>query len=325
MQTAFVTGGTGFVGINLVSELIEEGWTVTCLHRSGSNLKYLRRFPVKLAVGELADEASLVRSLPEKVDAIFHVAADTSSWRPLDAQQTATNVVGTRHLVSAALARQAKRFVLTSSASAWGRQKGRISEDTASTAATSWINYEKSKWLAEEEVRQGVRNGLSAVIINPCAVFGAFDTSVWGNVFRAIRDDRMKVMPPGAIPINHANEVARVHIAAAARGRAGENYILGGETVPLAHVFREMAKLMGKDLRAPVAPRWLLKGMARAIATFAKWIGRNPEMTPEMAEILCGTNEVTDEKARKELGFRPRPLDECLRDSFQWLKNEGLL
>jgi nucleoside-diphosphate-sugar epimerase len=313
------------VGINLVSELTEQGWSATCLHRSGSNLEYLRRFPVRLVEGDLADEASLVRAIPENVDAVFHVAADTSSWKPLDAVQTRTNVIGTRHLVNAALERQAKRFVLTSSASAYGRQKGRISEETPSNAATSWINYERSKWLAEEEVRRGVARGLSAIIINPCAVFGPFDTSVWGKVFRAIRDDHLKVMPPGAIPLNHANEVARAHIVAAARGRTGENYILGGETVPLAHVFREMAKLMGKDLRAPVAPRIVFKGMARVVATIAKWTSSRPAMTPEMAEIMCGTNEVSNEKACRELDYRPRPLEECLRDSYKWLKNEGLL
>jgi nucleoside-diphosphate-sugar epimerase len=234
-------------------------------------------------------------------------------------------VAGTRHLVSAARKREARRFVLTSTASAYGRQTGPISEDTRSNAATSWINYERSKWLAEEEVRRGVLDGLSAVIVNPCAIFGPFDTSVWGNVFRAIRDDTMKLLPPGAVPVNHANEVARAHIAAAERGRTGENYILGGEALPLAYIFREIAKLMGLELRAPVAPRFVFKSAARVIASIAKWTGRLPEMTPEMAEILCGTSPVASEKAQRELGYRPRPLADCLKDSFQWLKSEGLL
>jgi dihydroflavonol-4-reductase len=325
VQTAFVTGGTGFVGINLVSELIGQGWSVTCLHRPGSNLEYLRRFPVRLAVGDLNDAASLRNAMPPDVDAVFHVAADTSSWKPLDGPQTQTNVIGTRNLVSTALERQAKRFVLTSSAAAYGRQKGRISEDTPSNGATSWINYERSKWLSEEEVRLGVSRGLQAVIINPCAVFGPYDTSVWGGVFRAIRDGQMKMLPPGAFPVNHSQEVARAHIAAASLGRPGENYILGGENVPLAHVFREMGRLLGVDLRAPVAPAFLLKGMARLAATAAKWKGKQPDLTPEMAQIMSGTNEVTHTRASQELGYRPRPLEECLHDSYQWLKQEGLL
>ena len=325
MQTAFVTGGTGFVGINLVSELTGQGWAVTCLHRQSSNLDRLRRFPVRLTVGDLNDEGSLRAAMPESVDAVFHVAADTSSWKPLDGPQTQTNVIGTRNLVNAALSRRAKRFVLTSTAAAYGRQKGAITEETPSTAEHSWINYERSKWLSEQEVHQGVSRGLQAVIINPCAIFGPFDTSVWGNVFRTIRDGKMKVMPPGAFPINHSQEVARVHIAAAAHGRLGENYILGGDSVPIAHVFREMAKLLGVALKAAVVPEFLFVNMARLVAAIAKWQGKEPEITPEIAQIMCGANPVTNAKAVRDLGYRPRPLDDCLRDSYQWLKKEGLL
>lgn len=325
MKTAFVTGGSGFVGVNLVSELTKQGWTVTCLHRAGSNLKYLSRFPVRLVLGDLTDAASLERSIPDNVDAVFHVAADTSSWSRRDAAQTATNVIGTRNLVNAARRRGAKRFVLTSTAAAYGRQKSAVSEQTRSTAAHSWINYERSKWLAEEEVRNAVRGGLSAVIMNPCAVFGPYDTSVWGAVFKAIRDGKMKMLPPGSVPVNHATEVARAHISAAERGRSGENYILGGERAALAQIFREMARLMGMELRAPVAPRFLFKGMARIAQLVAVFAGKEPEMTPEMAEILCGENRVTTDKAERELSYRPRPLGECLADSYQWLKAEGLL
>jgi nucleoside-diphosphate-sugar epimerase len=325
VQTAFVTGGTGFVGINLVSELTGQGWAVTCLHRRNSNLEYLRRFPVQLAVGDLNDAGSLRTAIPQDVDAVFHVAADTSSWKPLDGPQTQTNVIGTRNLVGAALERRAKRFVLTSTAAAYGRQKGAITEETPSTAETSWINYERSKWLSEQEVHVGVARGLHAVIINPCAIFGPFDTSVWGSVFRTIRDGKMKVMPPGAFPINHSQEVARVHIAAASHGRLGENYILGGENVPIAHVFLEMAKLLGVKLRASVVPEFLFVGMARLVAAIAKWKGKEPDITPEIAQIMCGTNPVTNAKAVRDLGYRPRPLEDCLRDSYQWLTKEGLL
>jgi nucleoside-diphosphate-sugar epimerase len=325
VQTAFVTGGTGFVGINLVSELTGQGWSVTCLHRHNSSLDYLRRFPVRLVVGDINDARSLHAALPQNVDAVFHVAADTSSWKPLDGPQTQTNVGGTRNLVNAAIEKRAKRFVLTSTAAAYGRQKGAITEETPSTAATSWINYERSKWLAEEEVRKGVARGLEGVILNPCAIFGPFDKSVWGNVFRTIRDGRMRVMPPGRFPINHSQEVARMHIAAVSRGRSGENYLLGGESVPIAFVFAEMAKLLGVELKASIAPEFLFVSMARIVATLAKWRGREPEITPEIAQIMCSTNPVTSEKAVRELGYQPRPLGDCLRDSYEWLEKEGLL
>ena len=325
MKTAFVTGGTGFVGINLVSELIHQGWEVTCLHRAASDLKYLRRHPVQLKVGDLADPGSLEQAIPEGVDAVFHVAADTSSWSRRDAAQTATNVTGTRNMVNAARKRGARRFVLTSTASSYGRQDEPLSEQLTSTAANSWINYERSKWLSEEEVRHAVREGLSAVIMNPCAVFGPYDTSVWGGVFTIIRDGKMALIPPGSVPINHVTEVVRAHVVAAERGRTGENYILSGESVPFARIFGEMARLMGMELRAPVVPGVIFKTMARLAGLMATLTGKDPDMTPEMAAILCRDNRVVTDKAERELAYRPVPLEQCLQDSYAWLKAEGLL
>jgi nucleoside-diphosphate-sugar epimerase len=325
MKTAFVTGATGFVGINLVIELLQQGWEVTCLHRAGSDLKYLQHHPVRLKLGDLADPESLEQAVPEGVDAVFHVAGDTSSWSRQNAVQTAINVAGTRNVIGAARKRGAKRFVLTSTASAYGRQDGPLSEECPSTAADSWINYERSKWLSEEEVRRAVREGFSAVILNPCAVFGPYDTSVWGGVFHIIRAGKLPAIPPGSVPVNHVTDVVRAHIVAAERGRNGENYILGGEAVPLAEIFREMARLMGMELRAPVVPRMLFKGMAQLAVLMAALTGKDPDMTPEMAELLCRGNRVATGKAERELDYRPAPLGRCLQDSHAWLKAEGLL
>ena len=153
VKSAFVTGATGFVGTNLVNELVRDGWHVTCLHRAGSNLSYLRRQPVELRVGDILDAQALRAAIPADVDAVFHVAGDTQAWRPRDTAQTRTNVEGTRTVVAAARARGARRFVLTSTASAYGTQEGVLSETTPSNAARSWITYVRSKWLSEAEVR----------------------------------------------------------------------------------------------------------------------------------------------------------------------------
>jgi nucleoside-diphosphate-sugar epimerase len=323
VKTAFVTGATGFIGVNLTRALLTDGWQVTCLHRAASRLDLLRELPVALCVGELADAASLERAMPPGVDTVFHVAGDTSAWSRHDQRQTATNVIGTRNLVGAAHRRGARRFVLTSTAAAWGRQHGPLSESCPSTAARSWINYERSKWLAEEEVRAGFRAGLEAVIVNPCAVFGPFDTSVWGNVFAAIRAGRLAAIPPGSITVNHVEEVVRAHIAAALHGRPGENYLLGGEHASFATLFREMAATMGVTLRAPVVPAVVFRGVARLAVLAAAIRGTEPEMTPEMADILCRDNRVQTDKAERELGYRPVPLRKCVADSHAWLKAQG--
>ena len=153
---AFVTGGTGFLGLNLVEQLMAAGWQVTALHRTNSDLAEIRRFPVDLVEGDLTDPASLRRVMPYGLDAVFHLAADTSVWARHDDRQTRINVEGTRNVVEAALAAGAKRFVHTSTWNVYGLEQGAIHESSPQLGATSWINYNRTKFLAEEEVRQGI-------------------------------------------------------------------------------------------------------------------------------------------------------------------------
>ena len=154
MTTAFVTGATGFVGVNLVDRLVRDGWEVTALHRASSDLTYLQRFAPGLAVGDVVEADSVLAAMPKDVDAVFHVAASTNFWAVNNSEQTRINVAGTRNVVRAALERGAKRFVHTSSIAAYAPESGTVlREDTPSRAADHWINYFRTKWLAEQEVR----------------------------------------------------------------------------------------------------------------------------------------------------------------------------
>ena len=94
-RTAFVTGSTGFVGLNLVQRLVAQGWDVTALHRASSDLRFLRRFEPRLAVGEITQAASVRAALPAACDTVFHVAGNTNMWRRGNAEQTRDNVDGT--------------------------------------------------------------------------------------------------------------------------------------------------------------------------------------------------------------------------------------
>jgi len=121
MPTAFVTGATGFLGLNVVDVLLAEGWSVVALHRPTSRAKTVERLRargVTLAEGALDDRGSLVRGIPDGCDAVFHVAGNTNMWSRADAEQTRDNVDGTRNVVDAALEKKARRFIPTSTCSA---------------------------------------------------------------------------------------------------------------------------------------------------------------------------------------------------------------
>src|ERR1700733_9517738 len=223
-RVAFVTGGTGFVGLNLVKELMIRGWDVTALHRPSSDLQLLKRFRPKLAVGELSDENSLTAAIPAGTDTVFHVAGNTNMWRGGNAQQTRDNVEATRNVVEAAIAKKVRRLIVTSSISAYGLVDGEITEETPSLAAKSNVNYQKTKWQAQEIARSAVSRRLEVVIMQPGAIMGPYDIGTWSRLFVMVRDDKLPGVPPSLLSFPHVREVVAAHIAAADKGQNGGSY-----------------------------------------------------------------------------------------------------
>jgi nucleoside-diphosphate-sugar epimerase len=324
-ETAFVTGATGFVGLNLVEQLLARGWRVIALHRAGAELKYLARMPAERAVGDITDADSLLRALPERVDAVFHVAGDINLWSRRNALQDRVNIEGTRNVVAAALARRARRFVHTSSVSAYGLQRGRLDERTPQLGKYSWVNYNRSKHLAEEEVRAGIARGLDAVILNPGAILGPYDTRGYASIVKMIAEGTLPGVPPGAMPFCDVREVAKAHIAAFERGRSGENYLLAGTDASFMALFREIGAALGRPVPSRATPGWLLRLLGAIGALRAAVTGIEPRLTPEMARQATRKLTCDCAKAERELGYRAVPLREMVAACVGWLSAEGLL
>lgn len=327
MKSAFVTGATGFVGLNLVEQLARAGWRVTALHRAASELAPLRGLPVGLAEGDVTDLASLREAVPEGVDAFFHVAADTSLWSRRAAAQNRVNVAGTANAVTAALAAGARRFVHTSSWNAWGWVLGTevLDEATPQRGERSWIAYDRSKALAEREVRAGMARGLAAVLVSPAHVLGRYDRHNWARLIRLVHQGRLPGVPPGSGSFCHAEQVALAHIAAAERGRSGSNYLLGGTDASFLEVVRTIGAITGRRVPRRPLPAWAVKALARAYAVRALVTGREPDLTPEGAALVTARVRIASDLAERELGYRPVPLRVLLEDSYRWLSSRGLL
>ena len=322
-RTAFVTGGTGFVGLNLVQRLMAEGWDVTALHRPSSDLTYLNRFGPRLAQGAITDQAALLATIPEGTDTLFHVAGDTNMWRKRNAEQTRNNVDGTRNVVEAAIARGVRRLVVTSSISAYGPVSGDITEETPSRAATSRVNYEKTKWQAQEIAKAAVSRGLEVVILQPGAIMGPYDIGTWSRMFLMVRDGKLPGVPPAGLTFAHVREVVAAHIAAADKGENGGQYLLGGENRTMLELVQAIARLLGKPEPTKEMPAALLRLVA-GISDFASgFTGQEPAITPEIAEGLGGVSRITAAKAQRELGFRVVPLSEMVKDCYDWMVAEG--
>jgi nucleoside-diphosphate-sugar epimerase len=324
-RTAFVTGATGFLGLNLVQHLTELGWKVIALHRARSNLAYLQRFPVRLAEGDIEDPASLERALPDGVDIVFHVATDVSFWSRNNGRQTRTNVDGTRNVVAAALRRGVKKLIHTSTTSVYGFPTEPFDETAPHLGKHSWFNYMRTKTLAEDEVRHGIAHGLDAVLLNPANVIGPFDFNNWSRLIRPAAAGKLSRVPPGRASFCHGAEVARAHVAAVEHGRNGENYILGGADATYAEVVQIIGDLLQRQVYVRSVPPIVLQAAGRVLS-WTSWLTRKePLVTPESAAFLSASLLCRSDKAIRELDYRPVPLRTMLEDCHRWLVAEGLL
>jgi dihydroflavonol-4-reductase len=325
VKTAFVTGGAGFLGLNLVEQLLAAEWKVVVFDSATPDAAQMAERGVSFVKGDITDPASCERALPAGVEAVFHVAGDTSHWKLGDARQTRVNVEGTRNVVSAALRREARRLVHTSSIAAYGIQPRRISEVLPSTALESPINYFRTKRLAELEVERGRERGLDAVILNPSNILGPHDRSGWSRFFTLIDQGRLPGVPSGRASFCHAREVAAAHIAAWERGRSGHHYLLGGADATFLAVVQQIGELLGRPTPSRTTPALLSKGAGRLSLWGSYLTRREPDITPEKATLLSSELVCSSAKAEHELGYVGVPLETMLEDCHRWLLAQGLL
>ncbi len=323
-RSAFVTGGTGFVGLNLIDELVKQGWAVTALHRRNSDLQFLKRFQAARVEGTITDRQSLLNAIPEGVDTLFHVAGNTNMWRKRNAEQTRDNVEGTANVVEAAIAKGVRRLIVTSSISAYGGAAGEITEDTPSKAASSRVNYELTKWQGQEVARAAISRGLEVVIMQPGAILGPYDIGTWSRLFGLVKTGALPGVPPASLSFGHVTQIVRAHIAAADKGVNGGHYLLAGTEGTFLELVQEIARLLGKPVPAKAMPAPLLKLVARVNDLVSSVTGKEPSFTPEMAEGLGGrAMTAPSARARTELGYETVPLKVMVKDCYDWMVKEG--
>ncbi len=324
-KTAFVTGGTGFLGTNLIEKLVSEGWDVTALHRPTSNLKYIKPLTIKLVEGDIQDKALLEKVIPMNLDAVFHVAGDVSAWKKLNAAQTLTNVNGSRNMVEVAAAKKAKCFVHTSSISAWGKVQGLTNEETPQQGEVSWSNYEKTKWQGEQEALKGVDLGMKVVVMNPAIILGRYDKDSWGQAFIALHKSELPFVASGCSCFIHVQEVVKAHIAAVEKGQNGHKYILGGENVSFPVFMGEVAHVLGKK-PPKIISSFLFKGIGWLSGMIANITNKPPLISPEIAEGITRQDyRFSSEKAQRELDLKIIPFKVGVKDCYDWLRQEGFL
>src|SRR5712664_4039692 len=226
-----VTGGTGHLGANLVRRLLDEGQDVRVLERRGGSGEALAGLDVEIAWGDLRDPAA-TRAAVRGCRRVYHCAAKVSSAEGQQREIYACNVLGTRHLLRAALDESVERVVVTGSFSAVGHDPARPSDETVPVDPFGrLLPYQRSKVAVEHECLKSVVDGLDVVIATSCAILGPHDykPSRMGRLLLDFATGRLRAYIPGGFEFVSARDLVQGHRLAMDKGRAGQKYIFSSE------------------------------------------------------------------------------------------------
>jgi dihydroflavonol-4-reductase len=315
-----LTGGTGFIGSHLAPALQRRGDELRLLIRSSSSADHLAGIDFERVNGDITDRRAVRRAV-EGVDRVFHVAGTTSMRRGVRERVIATNVDGTRIVCEEALEAGVGRVVHTSSAAALGpaRPGGRVDETQGFPAAARGIPYVHSKHEAELEALRVAAHGLDVVIVNPTFVLGPEDPK--GTSMALVKRFLLRAIPvyvDGGLNISDVRDVAEGHILADERGVAGERYILGGRNFSLRRLFADLARISG----VPAPPLKLPASVAQTGAELVERFGLPLPISADEARSASMWWTYSPAKAKRELGYQPRPHEETLTDAVQWQADE---
>ena len=314
----FVTGGTGFIGLELVRQLREAGHEVVALVRDPAKAEQLAAVGATLTKGDITDRASLAEPMAD-ADGVFHLAA----WYEVgtDSRRAhAVNVEGTRNVLETMRALGVPKGVYTSTLAINSDTRGRHVDESYRYRGPHLSAYDESKWRAHVEVAEPMMQaGLPLVIVMPGAVYGPGDTSQLGALLKQAHAGRRLLLPGGRTGLcwGHVEDVARAHRLAMERGEVGETYIVAGPCHTFREGFETLERVTGRLLRAIFMPPVVLRGMARVMGVVEKLVPVPPTYTAEALRVAGGTTYYGDNaKAKRELGYAPRPLEQGLRDTF---------
>ncbi|HSY08470.1 MAG TPA: hopanoid-associated sugar epimerase [Steroidobacteraceae bacterium] len=325
---ALVTGATGFVGAAVARALVSAGWQVRALVRASSDRSNLKGLPVEIAVGDLTDGATLARALAD-CPALFHVAADYRLGTRDPSQLYRCNVEGTRNILAAARQGGVERIVYTSSVATIGLPQDRSPGVESTPVALSDMigHYKRSKYLAEEVVRDSARTDVPVVIVNPSTPVGPGDIkpTPTGQLVLDAATGRTPAYVDTGLNIVHVDDVAAGHLLAYQHGRPGERYILGGQDMTLREILVQISRIVGRRPPRIRLPHAAVLGIAHVAEAFSKVSGRATRITVEAVRMSEKRMFFSSAKAINELGYRSRPSLEALEDAVRWFRARGLL
>ena len=317
----FVTGGTGFIGGEIVRQLRERGDDVVCLARNPEKATKLSALGCQIVSGDLGD-AEAIRNGMDGCDAVVHAAAMYEVGIPAKQRPAMweANVAGTETVLKAARDAKVAKLVYVSTVGAFGNTHRKVVDEAYEHPGKEFTSYyEETKLEGHRIAKRMIADGLPGVIVQPGGVYGPGDTSQVADLLQEFFAGKLVLMPfpEFGICLSHVEDIAAGILLAIDKGKAGETYVLSGPVTTMREAIETVAAATGRKAPKRAMPVGLMKAMTPIGPLVGKLLGQ----PPNLRELISSADGVTfwasHEKASRELGYAPRGMEEGLRQTLE--------
>jgi farnesol dehydrogenase len=324
-----ITGATGYLGSLLTQKLICQGQHLKVLCRKDPTDPIFYQKGISLVRGDILDKESIIRA-SQGVRQVYHLAAYARLWAKDPLTYTKMNVDGTRCLLEAARKAGVQKMVHVSTAGVVGPSIAQPMNEEMPRNTGFFNLYEKTKWEAEEICKGFAKQGFSVTIVNPSRIYGPGPDTGSNPVTRIIElyiKGKWKVAPGSGEDIGsycYVEDVVQGMMNAMERGRSGERYLFGGVNASFNQLINTISNESGVRNHLWHLPFPLLQAFSQVQLAFAEATGRPPMITPDWVRKYKYHWALDSSKAIRELGYQIRPLEEGVRETIKWVKENRL-
>jgi nucleoside-diphosphate-sugar epimerase len=314
----FVTGATGFVGSYVARQLVAAGHEVVAVVRTPAKAKELADLGIAIHQGDVTNKESM-RQPMQGVDGVFHIAG----WYKIGVKEkndgVKINVQGTRNVLELMKELGIPKGIYTSTLAVFSDTHGKLVDESYSYSGPHLSEYDRTKWAAHYEVADPmIAAGLPLVIVQPGLIYGPGDTSTVRTTLIQYLQRKLPLLPTQtAYCWAHVEDIARGHILAMEKGIVGQSYIIAGPRHTLVEGMQLAEKITGVPApRLKVSPS-IMKTMAATMSVVEKVVPVPADYSAEYLRISAGVTYIgNNAKAKRELGYQPRSLEEGLTETL---------